>query len=413
MLRTLHTADWHLGQRLHEQSREYEHRLFLDWLLEQLQQQAVDALIVAGDIFDSANPPIHAQRLFYEFVSTARSRLPDLQMIFVAGNHDSPTRLESASPLFDMIGVHAIGAVSTADGELESERLLIPLKNSRQETEGLCAAMPYLRPVDLPPMDGHLEDELAAGIGRRYAKLLDAARQQRRSGQALLLTGHCYMVNGRISELSERRIQSGNQQALPLDIFGDEPDYVALGHLHLAQELVPGVRYSGSPIPLSLAEQHYRHQVVLADFENGRLTRVHTLDVPRTVEIIRLPAEGPAPWEEVSELLENLELDDDLPPEEHPFLEVRVKLDAPRSGLWEEISAMLKDRPVRFLKLSTERSGSGEALADQEQIPDSLDDLQPEEVFRLRYRSEHDSEVPDELLIAFRQLQQQIEETGA
>ena len=413
MLRLLHTADWHLGQRLHDQSREYEHSRFLDWLAEELEARAVDVLLVAGDIFDSANPPISAQRQFYDFVTRVRGAMPDLQMIFLGGNHDSPARLESAAPLLEMIGVHIIGAVTRRDGVLETERLLLPLKNASGVQEALCAAMPYLRPADLPTDGESWDGGLVSAVRRCYGELLEAASKRVREGQALLTTGHCYMVNGQLSELSERRIQMGNQEALPLDIFGRDVDYVALGHLHRAQALAEHVRYSGSPLPMSLAEKDYPHQVVLVDFEGGSCTRIEPVQVPRMVEILRLPESGAAAWDEVRQQLETLELDEGLPPERHPWLEVRVKLEKPQPGLWEKTVKLLKGRPVRLLKLSVERQGEGRSLADHQPGGTRLDELDPDDVLRLHYRSSHGAEVPEELMTVFRQLRQEVEEKEA
>jgi len=412
MLRILHTADWHLGQRLHQQPREYEHRCFLDWLLEQLREREVDALVVAGDIFDSANPPVSALRQFYDFVTRARGLMPGLQMVFVGGNHDSPARLESAAPLLKMIDVHVIGAITQQNERLETGRLLVPLRNRDGEAELLCAAMPYLRAVDLPRIEGENLDSLVEAVRHRYDELLGMARNRRAEGQALLATGHCYMVRGRLSELSERRILGGNQHALPLDLFGEEIDYVALGHLHLAQKLDEHIHYSGSPLPLSLAEKDYPHQVLQVDFDAGRLRAVESVRVPRTVEILRLPEARPGTPEEVMSLLETLELDESLPAERHPWLELRVRLERPEPGLWERFAERLKGRPVRFLKLSVEQ-GAGQPLADDDSLPPHLEQLDPVEVFRLRYCSQYQEEVPEAIMSRFHELLQEVQEGRA
>ena len=120
-LRILHTADWHLGHSLHGQSRDYEHGRFLDWLLRTLEQRQADALLIAGDVFDSANPPAAAQAMLYRFLVEAGRRLPGLQMVLVAGNHDSPARLEAPSPILETLNVRMVGAVRRdADGRLDT-----------------------------------------------------------------------------------------------------------------------------------------------------------------------------------------------------------------------------------------------------------------------------------------------------
>ena len=100
-MRLLHTADWHLGHSLHRFRRHAEHARFLDWLLDQLEEHAVDALLVAGDVFDTANPPSQALRAWYGFLARARARMPALDIVVIGGNHDSAARLDAPRPLLE------------------------------------------------------------------------------------------------------------------------------------------------------------------------------------------------------------------------------------------------------------------------------------------------------------------------
>jgi len=405
VLRVIHSADWHLGHSLHGISRHYEQQCFLQWLLDYLQQVEADALVVAGDIFDSTNPPASAFALFYGFLTDARRRLPGLDLIFIGGNHDSAARLEAPSSLFQALGIHVIGAViDTPEGDLDCGRLLIPMTAKDGRIEGWCAAMPFLRNADLPLVEEG-KDPLIEGVRRHYQALFQAAAAQRQEGQALLATGHCYMVNSQLSEMSERRILGGNQHALPADIFPPEVTYAALGHLHLAQ-VVDGegrIRYSGSPIPLSLDEAGYPHQVLQVEFEQGSLIDAQAVPVPRSVEILRLPRDGPAVLEQVIERLGQLELNPGLPPERYPFLEVRVLLERPEPGLRHAIEEQCEGRPVRLLKVSSHYPGSGESLADM--LPQQrLEELDPEQVFSRCYQAACDTLPPDDLLACFREL---------
>ena len=151
MLRIFHTADWHLGHHLHGVSRQLEHQRFLDWLLDELQNKQADALIVAGDIFDSANPSSAAQSQLYDFLVKARTRLPNLDIVLVGGNHDSASRLDAPSPILNALGVTVVGGLSRDDqGNIDWERLLVPLTNAAGEIKAWCGAMPFLRNADLP-----------------------------------------------------------------------------------------------------------------------------------------------------------------------------------------------------------------------------------------------------------------------
>ena len=129
-MKFLHTADWHIGILFHEFDRTYEHQQFLNWLNETLVEQAVDVLLISGDIFDISNPSAASLRMFYNFLKAATENNPSLQIIITAGNHDSASRLEVAKPLLNE-QVHIIGMIERTDtGDIHYENLLIPIKQT-------------------------------------------------------------------------------------------------------------------------------------------------------------------------------------------------------------------------------------------------------------------------------------------
>ncbi|WP_255542501.1 exonuclease SbcCD subunit D C-terminal domain-containing protein [Azospirillum sp. INR13] len=288
--------------------------------------------------------------------------------------------------------------------------LIVPLRDADGAIAARCVAMPYLRPSDLPAIEEAEDlDPLIEGVRRLYAQAWTGGRARCRPGEALILTGHCYMRGGALSELSERKILGGNLHALPIDIFPEDAAYVALGHLHRAQA-VGGrqeVRYSGSPIPLALDEEPYPHQVVLAEFAAGRLVGHETLRVPRHVTIHQIAEATP---EAALERLKRLDLDGALPRDAWPFLEVTVTLPEPRPALRDEVEALLAGRPVRLLKLGVRLTGSGQTLADSAP-PVDLASLEPEEVFRRLYRRSHEGDPDPDLMAAFHELLTGVQET--
>ena len=159
--------------------------------------------------------------------------------------------------------------------------------------------------------------------------------------------GHAYLAAGQLSELSERRVLGGNQHALPADLFATA-DYTALGHLHLAQSPAEGVHYSGSPLPLSLAEANYNHQVLEVTFAEGKLAGLERIPVPRAVEMIRLPQ---STLDDALNAIASLELPA-CPQEAQPFLEVRLLLPKPEARIRER------------LRDTAERLGNREGLED-------------------------------------------------
>jgi len=410
MLKIIHTADWHLGHHLHGISRDYEHQQFLDWLLQQLVQLEADALIVAGDIFDTANPSALAQSQLYDFLVKARGLCPLLDIVLIGGNHDSAARLDAPAAILNALGISVVGGlVRNEQGETDWQRLIVPLKNNTGKVKAYCGAMPFLRHADLA--DNSSDDPLISGVRELYAELLTNLQQQADNNEALLLTGHCYMVGGNLSELSERKILGGNQHALPVDIFSEGISYTALGHLHLAQSVGENesVRYSGSPIPLSFDEQHYKHQVVLVDIQEDKSVNTTSVLVPRSVEIVRIPsANSYCGLQEAIELLEAYDFDSSLSIEQQPLLELRISLEKPEPGLRQQIELCVAELPVRLLKISTAYSGNEKGLADvvKEQ---RLEELQPEQVFMQCYENKFDKTAPTEMLTLFNELHESLQ----
>jgi len=411
MLRIFHTADWHLGHHLHGVSRQLEHQHFLDWLLDEMHNKQADALIVAGDIFDSANPSSVAQSQLYDFLVKARTRLPNLNIILIGGNHDSASRLDAPSPILNALGVTVVGGLPRDEqGNIDWDRLLVPLTNAAAgDVKAWCGAMPFLRNADLPAGEQDT-DPLISGMKTLYAELFAQLQQKAGNAESLILTGHCYMVNGAVSELSERKILGGNQHALPVELFPDDIAYVALGHLHLAQKVGANehIRYSGSPIPLSFDETDYLHQVVQVDVRAGQPVATVAVKIPRSVQLLRIPnGKDFAVLSDVIGHLESLILDD-LPIERRPLLELRIRLEKPEPGLRQQIEDVIAKLPVRLLKISTAYSGNEKSLADLK-IEERLEELQPLDVFQRCYQNKYDKDAPKALNVLFNELVESLQ----
>jgi DNA repair protein SbcD/Mre11 len=407
-MRFLHTSDWHLGQTLHHFERGYEHQCFLDWLLGSISTEQADALLIAGDIFDNANPSAASQKQFYRFLRQAKNRAPNLNIVIIAGNHDSPGRLEAPGPLLQALDIAVVGHIARdANGEIDLERLVAPLTDRNGNIAAWCLAIPFLRPGDVPRIDAETEmagaDPYLNGIALLYRQALQLALAKRQPGQAILALGHCHMVGGEISADSERRILIGGTDALSSSIFDPSIAYAALGHLHLAQMVgkQPHLRYCGSPLPMSFSEIGYSHQILRVDLDGEAVTEVMTIPVPRAVELLRVPTK-PAPVEEVLAALSALDLAD-APEQAWPYLEVRVRLDAPEPTLRNRIEAVLDGKPVRLAKIEI----SSARTAVESAAPISLDELeqmQPDDIFKRLYRERYDSDAPTEQLAAFAEL---------
>ncbi|MGE5185454.1 MAG: exonuclease SbcCD subunit D C-terminal domain-containing protein [Acidobacteriota bacterium] len=361
-MRLLHTSDWHLGHALRDLSREHEHAAFLRWLLEVVAREAPDAMVITGDVFDSATPPASAERMWFELLAGARRARPAMDIVAIAGNHDSPARLGAASAVLRELGVHVVGGLPR-----ELDDALIPVAGGR----GLIAAVPFLRPVDIST---ETEDPLSAVYGDVIAR----ARARRAPGQALIVLGHLYLTGAEPSA-SERRVSIGGAEAAPPRLFPDDIDYVALGHLHRAQRVGRDtIRYAGAPLPLALDEARYRHSVALVEL--GDRVDVRLLEIPRAVGFAKIAGS----LEEVLAEIVALPARDDSVP---PYLEVVVALARPEPRLRQVIEAALDGKRARLVQLRAELSGDGAALADR--VSARLAELDPREVFARLWARNH------------------------
>ena len=142
-MKIIHTADWHIGQTFFGYDRFQEHQYFLDWLTDQITTQQIDVLLISGDIFDVANPSAQAQRQFYRFLRRVTEQNPGLQIILIAGNHDSASRLETPIPLLEEMNIQIRGTVrKRADGTIDTEELIIELKDRSGKRQGWSLAVP-------------------------------------------------------------------------------------------------------------------------------------------------------------------------------------------------------------------------------------------------------------------------------
>ncbi len=412
MLRLIHTADWHLGQSFHGYDRDHEHARFLEWLLRMLAERRPDALLVAGDIFDTVNPSATAQRRYYDFLALAHAAAPRLQIVIIAGNHDAAARLEAPASLLQSLGITAVGTVARdADGAIALGKFLVPLKDAEGVVRAIALAVPFLRPADAPEV-ADSSDAYLDGIRELYRRATEAAlelRDREHPGAALIALGHCHMQDAAESRDSERRIVIGGAEALRADTFPAALAYVALGHLHKPQELAGGrIRYCGSPLPLSFSEKDYAHRVLEVVIDDLGHATATPLAVPKSAALQSLPAGAAKPIAEVLQVLAAAEFDATLPPEAHPFLEVRVLDDCPDPTRRRRIEEALAGKPVRLASIKPESPARSEGgVEDPAATLPTLADLSaldPEEIMVAAYRERYRSEPEPAVRAALREI---------
>ena len=283
--RVLHTADWHLGKMLNEQSREEEQKRFLDWLLKQVVDLEVDVVLVAGDVFDTANPPQSAEALYYDFVAEL-NRKSSASLVLIAGNHDSANQLEAPKRVLKALRTHVHGAVAD---EPADRLLLLP---SADAPKVAIAMVPFLREKDLRmgktgDKEAVVRKEIVAGITRVYEETAKATKSAKISCP-VIATGHLTVAGSSSSE-SERDIHIGGLGAVDSNVFPEAFAYVALGHLHRPQapDKAGRVRYSGSPIALSFSEVDDKKEVRLLDVNTKGITQ-SSVPIPVFRKLVQL-----------------------------------------------------------------------------------------------------------------------------
>lgn len=383
VFRVLHTADWHLGKLLGEHSRDEEHRLFLTFLLEAIREYSVDCLIVAGDVFDSGNPPQSALALYYNFLSSL-FRQGHCQVVIVAGNHDSPAQLEAPKRILSALGAHVIGGFPAS-----CQDLLIPFPNS-QAPRLLVAAVPFLRDRDL--RTGHsgqgaveIQRELVEGIRNRYREAAETATAGTPGGTPILATGHLTVAGSATSD-SERDIHIGGLGIVGADCFSESFAYVALGHLHRPQAAGgrDNIRYSGSPIPLSFSEAGDRKEVRLLDFSEARPLEQSPLFIPDSRKLAQIRSTR-----------SSLELDlKAFQPHPSPlpaWVEVVVEDPVQGENLYDVVRGLVKGREFEVIRVVGKSSNASAGLrAEDKQLQAGIEELlgNPAGVFSKRLDEE-------------------------
>lgn len=389
-MRILHTADWHIGQRLHERSRLDEHKQFLDWLLETIQKYSVDLLLVSGDIFDTSLPSAEATNLYYRFLYRLFDET-DTYTVITAGNHDSARHLEAPREFLEMGRIHVVGLAS----EVSKCVLPFPPDNPRV----MVAAVPYLTEADLPHVSYETEIERNERYRERlksfYAECVEAMPTE----LPKILMGHLFVHGGTISD-SERNVQIGGAMAIRASDFSKGIDYVALGHLHRPQTIggtdYP-IRYSGSPIPLRFNETGYKKKVYLLELsDDGTLVRDEGIEIPTFKELCTV--EG----DEAPVLLEAM-----TGAWDGKYIQVKLKLSKPQTGINDKVRQAFGDRGGEVLSVEIESA----EMTDGLKIP-VKDMKRPEEIFEQFHKVKFDGQSPDKTLTqTFRELIQMVEGT--
>ncbi len=385
-LKILHTSDWHLARTLYGRKRYQEFEAFLCWLAETIDQERVDVLLVAGDVFDTSTPSNRAQELYYRFLCHVANSTCG-HVVVIAGNHDSPSFLNAPKELLKALNVHVIGSVTE---NREDEVLL--LRNQDGFPELIVCAVPYLRDRDIRVAEAgeSIEDKqckLIEGIRSHYADVAALAEQIRAEIDAnvpIVAMGHLFTAGGQtVDGDGVRELYVGSLAHVTAGIFPENLNYLALGHLHIPQKVNGSeiMRYSGSPLPMGFGEAKQQKSVCLIEF-HSTTADVRLIDVPVFQKLERIKGD----WDKISNRILELSTTGS-----QAWLEIVYDGIDVIGDLRERLEAAITDTEMEILRIRNNRIIN--RVLDQIHDEETLDDLDVNDVFE-RCLAVH--EVPEE-----------------
>ncbi|HKM14296.1 MAG TPA: exonuclease SbcCD subunit D C-terminal domain-containing protein [Marinospirillum sp.] len=417
-MKILHTSDWHLGRSLYGRRRYDEFESFLDWLLITINEQKIDALLVAGDIFDTTTPSNKAQQLYYAFLAkVANSHCR--HVVVIGGNHDSPSFLNAPKALLKALNVYVVGAMAE---NLDDEVILLHKKDSK-EVEAIICAVPYLRDKDLRSVAAGetLDDKnrkLSEGLKNHYAQVVALAVEKRAAlpkSEAGLVPiigmGHLFAAGAKTQEGDGvRELYIGSLAHIGKDAFPQAIDYLALGHLHVPQKVggAEHIRYSGSPIPMGFGEAKQQKQVLMVSFHTATAAastapNIEIIPVPCFQTLVRLEGSLTLILSQLSQL--KIE-------QSTAWLEIELTSQEVVADLREQIETAIQGSTMEVRRIKNKQ------VIDQVlrsvAVGESLDNLTVEQVFLRRLASRELTKADQQALTAsFAEIVRDIHETDS
>lgn len=413
----IHTADWHLGNQMHEIDRHEESQNFLRWLKNLIVEKNAETLVVAGDIFDTANPSVDARRLYYTFLASLVDTCCK-NVIIVGGNHDSAVMLDSAKELLEVLNIRVVGSINN----LLPSQMCFELKDSGENVCGICMAVPFVREVELRNLlsDGEKcsDEELYLKVYQKLYTFVFEEAEKLRNGRAIpvIATGHLYAndLEGRLSDKkANEKCDDGMKVLDVLGTLGNVPssvfppvDYVALGHIHYSSVVAknPAIRYSGSPFVMGFDEANRPHHVLCVEIEKtGEKSNlnVEKIETPETNLYRRISGTLAEIKTELEELSEKSKSDKNADKNKPVFIELCYKRELGVSAQ-EFLAEAIKSLPENVNVVSWK-------IADSEKIlSSSFDKFEASEIKNL-----DDKEIFTQLILSKSGLSAESEEGKA
>lgn len=394
MFKFIHTSDWHLGQNFYGYDRSEEHRDFLQQLADIVRKQTPDALLVSGDIFHTAAPSNAAVNLYVEELLNIHKACPTMSIIIIAGNHDSPSRLDSDKRLWQLAGVTVLGSIARDhDGHADLDSHIINAGD-----KGIIAAVPFAYPQSFPVKRGADVDRDQRQAAY-FQALLDQAEARNRDNRPVVLMAHLAVNNSDFTG-HDRNMK---MECVEIEQLGKGYDYIALGHIHRPQDVSERARYCGTPIAVSFDEQ-CEHSVSIVEIDShGALPRIETKVIKNTKPLHTIPPTSPADFETVLELLQKFN------PNERAYIRLNVLVDhfLPQ-GAQERAVAAVKDKQCRYCDMKRTSTAVPSSQATQLTV-EQFNKMLPVEVANQFFIDKTGQGMNDEQQAMFNTIYQEVE----
>ena len=380
MFKIIHTSDWHLGQNFYGYDRSEEQADFLRQLVDIVRQQQPDALLVSGDIFHTAAPSSAAVTLYVNAMLDIHNACPKMAIVVIAGNHDSASRLQCDSRLWELAGVKVLGGIARdSEGLADLDHHIIHVKG-----KGIVAAVPFAYPASFPLVnDEHVGSEQRQPV--YFQSLLDHVNAENPAQLPVVLMAHL-AVNG--SDFTGHEV--GMMECVEVGVLGNGYDYAALGHIHRPQDVSERARYCGTPLAVSFDEQ-CEHSVSIVEIDaHGSMPRVTTERIENIKPLRTIPAGPPVDFEAA---LEQLQV---LVPDERAYVRLNVLVDRYLpNGAQERAALAVADKQCRFCEIK--KTAIVEAShAVRQMTMEEFNHKHPIEVAQQFYLEKYQREMTDE-----------------
>lgn len=356
-MKLLTTSDWHIGNLFHGNDRLEEHKHFLNWLIDKIDEERPDALLVAGDVFDNGNPSASAQSAYYAFIADATQLCPDMQIIITAGNHDSANRLEAPRALLTRHKVEIRGMVhrtwrQSDDGGnwvIDFDDLMIPVYD-HDGNQIIVLAVPYLR------SDVIQNVSYSQGVNAFLRELTNKAHEKY-PDKPLVMMAHMYAKGADIaSKDASEKIVIGGQEEVNMEGWADHPDYLTCGHIHKRQRIwsTDWARYTGSVLPMSFAEIDYKHGIDIVDIDSSGKVSVQFLEYEPQHKLLILPEDDAALTPKKLQKLINEKLDDRVDGKldgDFVYLVLKIKLEKVSNDDIKELEDLIDKKNAVLCKI--------------------------------------------------------------